>query len=45
MAITSTWFKEVGGFTLYLLLIIGTGYAVTYGIVLREYVKHWRANR
>ena len=45
MALPSRWFNEVGGFTFYLLLIIGAGYVVAYGVVLLEYVKHWRANR
>ena len=42
MAVPVWWFNEVGGFTAYLLILLGLMYATTYTMFLYDCIKHWR---
>jgi len=45
MALPSGYFNEVGGFTAYLLVILGVMYAAAYTVVLHRMIKDWRSKR
>jgi len=45
MTVPSLWFNETGGFTIYLLALLGVMYAASYTLFLYDCIKHWRSKR
>ena len=42
MTVPVWWFNEVGGFTAYLLVLLGAMYVTAYTLFLYDCIKHWR---